>query len=226
MAKAAAIRGVHVDEWLVNGLMIQRAGQALTGQAAESLREGELMGQAARREWAVLGPFCDDDCVGLGLAFGPERDADLTRTYEGKHDRIRWRLYRQKIGEAPGIDLSELLGDSTETVGFALTHVRCAEPTDARLLLSTSKTGAVYVNGKEVLRDDTATGLMLREYQTDIRLKKGWNAICVKCVSHWGGPWSFWAGITRRDGSPLRGLAVSTAGGQAVKLPLVSESGQ
>ena len=210
-------------EWLVNGLVIQPTGQVLTSEATEPLREAELMSEAALREWAVLGPFSDGDCTGLDTILGPERDEDVTRTYEGKHGRMHWRLHRQKAGEAPGIGLDERLGDSTETVGFALTHVRCAEPTDAVLLLSTSKTGAAYVNGQEVLRDDTATGLMLRECQAAIRLKKGWNAICVKCVSHWEGPWSFWAGVTRRDGGPLHGVTVSAAGGQAVKLPRVSE---
>ncbi len=211
-------------EWLVNGLVIQGAGQALTSQATESLREAKLMGQAALREWAVIGPFRDEDYTGLDTAFGPERDADLTRTYEGKHGRRQWRSHRQKVGEAPGIDLNELLGDSSQAVCFALTHVRCAEPTDAVLLLSTSKTGAAYVNGKEVLRDGTAMGLMLRECQADIKLKKGWNAIRVKCVSHWSGPWSFWAGVTERDGSSIQGITVSSVGGHAVKLaPLLED---
>lgn len=209
-------------EWLVNGLVIRSAGEPLTSEAAESLREGELLGQAALREWAVIGPFSDDDCTGLETVFGPEHDADLTRTYAGKHGRVWWRLHQQEVSEAPGIDLGKLLGDCTEAVGFARTHVRCPEPTDAVLVLSTSKTGAAYVNGEEVLRDDTATGLMLRECQASVRLKGGWNSICVKCDSHWGGPWSLWAGITRRDGSPLPGMVVSATGGRAVELPLVA----
>jgi len=213
-------------EWLVNGLVIQRAGQTVTSQASESLSETELMAQTALREWAVIGPFHDEDCKGRDTAFGPEREADLTRTYEGKHGRMHWRSHRQKVSGAPGIDLNELLGDATEATGFALTHVQCAEPTDAVLLLSTSKTGAAYVNGKEVLRDDTASGLMLREYQAGVRLKKGWNAIGVRCVSHWSGPWSFWAGVTGQDGSPLQSLTVSSVGEQAVNLAPVSEDRQ
>jgi hypothetical protein len=238
----------------VNGLVIQQAGQTVTSQASESLSETEFMARAALREWAVIGPFHDEECMGLDTAFGPERETDLTRTYEGKsagpqpvrvsarlridakmqqaagqqckRGRLQWRSHRQQVRETPGIDLNELLGEATEATGFALTHLQCAEPTDAVLLLSTSKTGAAYVNGKEVLRDNTASGLMLREYQSGIKLKMGWNAIGVKCVSHWSGPWSFWAGVTGQDGDPLQSITVSSVGGQAVNLAPVSEDRQ
>jgi len=206
-------------EWLVNGLVIQRAEQGLTCKARESLAEGELMDQVALREWAVVGPFPDEDCTGLDRTLGLESGADLTRTYEGAQGQMQWRLHRQKTGEAPGVDLNEVLGTSSEAIGFALTHVHCDKPTDAILLLSTSKTGAAYVNGKEVLRDGMATGLMLRECQAVVHLKKGWNTIVVKCISHWTGPWSFWAGVITRDGSPLKGTTVRAAGGHAAKLP-------
>jgi hypothetical protein len=132
---------------------------------------------------------------------------------------VRWHLHRQEAGEALSTDLGELLGDSTETVGFALTHVRCAEPTDAMLLLSTSKTGAAYVNGEEVLRDGTATGLMLGEHRVPVHLNEGWNSVSIKCVSHWAGPQSFAAALTSRDGGRPPGLTVSAPGGQAAKLP-------
>ena len=79
----------------------------------------------------------------------------------------------------------------------------------------------VIVNGEEVMRDDTATGLMRGECQATIHLKKGWNSISVKCVSHWAGPQSFWAGLTSPDGGPLHSVTVSAAADQAVQLPLL-----
>jgi hypothetical protein len=202
-------------EWLVNGLVIQRAGQGLTPQAEESLAERERIWRAALREWSVIGPFPDEDCTGMETPLGLESGADLTRTYKGTSSPLHWRSHRQKAGEAPGVDLNELLGNSAEAIGFALTHVYCDEQTDAVLLLSTSKTGVAYVNEKEVLRDRLATGLMLRECQSAIQLKKGWNTIGVKCTSHWSGPWSFWAGITGRDGNPLNGITVHAVRGHA-----------
>ena len=191
-------------DWLVNGLIIQKAEKDLTPKAKEYLTQAELRSASAIRDWYIVGPFDDDDCTGLDSIFGPEKDTDLNGQYKGKNGDIRGQQLAPLKGLAPYVSLSGVFDVLDEVAAFAITKVYCKRPTDAMLVASTSQIGKGFVNGKEVFRDEYCAGLLPHEERVPIQLNKGWNTILIKSLNHFGDEWSLWAGLETLDGNPLK----------------------
>lgn len=164
-------------EWLVNGLIIQTTAQTPTTAAQTYLDRADLMSASAIRDWYVLGPFDDDDCLGLETTFGPEDSNDLSQSYTGKGGTISWQLLPTLQGRAPYISFRDTFSDPNEVAAFAVSHVYCPSATNAVLVCSISQAGIVYINNNEVFVDELATGLLPEEQFIDISLDAGWNAI-------------------------------------------------
>ena len=162
-----------------------------------------MLSDSAIRDWYVIGPFDDDDCLGLETLHGPEKSTDITKTYSGKDGTISWQLLPTLTGSAPYVSLSDTFSDANEVAGFAMTYVYCPDTTEAVLVSSISQVGEVYVNGQMVFRDELAAGLLPEEQYVNVHLNAGWNSILIKSLNHWGQDWSLWVGLTTKDGKPL-----------------------
>ena len=195
-------------EWLVNGLLIQRLDQEPTPLAADHLSHVAAGSATAIRNWHVIGPFDDDDCTGLDTTFPPEVDTDLRLAHQGKHGEVTWQQAPKLHGSAPYVSLTSLLHDTDEVAGFAVAKIHSDKAQRAVLTASTTQLGVGYVNGVEVFRDEIAAGLLPREEQVVIQLKKGLNTILIKSLNHWGDEWALRAGLAARNGQPLAGVKV------------------
>ncbi len=208
--------------WVVNGLLIERAGETLTPVRAEAARHNDLA-QGSLRDWLVIGPFDDDACEGMTAAYPPEKRIDLKARYPGKQP-CAWRRYR--TGGESGfaiVPFNLIYGDLDETVAYATTQVHVPENSPALLSFSSTGRATVWLNGRIVLTDRAATGLVTNEYATPVKLMKGWNRILVKVCNTWPGQWAFHAGLLNAASRPMDELRVSADGetGQAAKLQSV-----
>jgi len=194
-------------EWMVNGLIIQTPAQALTPLAQTSLERNSLFDSCAIRTWNILGPFDDDDCLGLETHYGPESSDDLSATYLGKSEEIAWQTLPELDGFAPYIDFTDHIDQTDEVAGFAMCYVYCPATTEARLVCSISQTGIVYLNNEQIFTDQLAAGLLPDEQYVELTFNQGWNSILIKSLNHWGREWKLWAGLLTSNGDqPLAEL--------------------
>ena len=178
---------------MVNGIVIQPADSRLTSAAEAYLSDTQLRSETAIRNWYVLGPFDDDDCTGLERDFGPEHSTDLDAVYQGKHGQVKWHKADELKGDAPYLSMD--FDDKYEVAGFAMARVYSDKQQEAVLSASTTQLAVGYLNGKEVFRDETMTGLLPKEKCVKIKLGKGVNTIVIKTLNHFGDEWAIRAGI-------------------------------
>jgi len=193
--------------WQVNALVIRKA----TEREPEPLREGAI------RDWLVIGPFDNTDCLGLVKSFPPERELDVTKTYDGKGGRVRWYRYEPKSREGfCRVGFDGLFEPSEEAVAYAVTHIKSPRATRARLAFGSTGRAVVWLNGKELIRDVKTDGLRPDEYIAQAPLKAGWNRLLVKVCHNWGKEWAFAAALLTDE----KDISVSATGDLPIaKLP-------
>lgn len=110
---------------------------------------------------------------------------------------------RAKIEPNGYLDLKKQgYGYPENAVAFALTYVRCAEPTLARIWLGSDDGHTLYVNGRLREKRDGSRACRFDDDFADVPLEKGWNRILVK-VHNTGGEWGLILRVTRPNDDPI-----------------------
>jgi hypothetical protein len=118
-----------------------------------------------------------------------------------------WKMYRAKDYY---FDVNTYLGQQTEdSVGYAVCYIH----TDAELKDITLKAGSddqakVYLNGKEVLKQEEDRPLEPDEDSTAVTLQKGVNVLVFKVINE-KEDWSGCARFLDKDGKVIKGLKVT-----------------
>ena len=167
-----------------------------------ALQSQSLLPPAVREpvEWFVAGPF---ENHGLDEVLPPERSINLAAGMTGKAGIVRWRkglpeLRLASSGRAAVFDFAAMFTPNTQTVAYALIHVKSPSAMDATLLLGSDDGVKVWVNGTVVHRHEQARGVRIDEDHVPIRLLKGWNPMLFK-VGQGNNAWGLAVRIT--DGS-------------------------
>jgi hypothetical protein len=211
--------------WLVNGLLIEKPDAAPAPVRADAVRHGNLA-QGSLRDWLVIGPFDNSACEGMTTAYPPEKRVDFWASYQGKGSATcAWRRFH-----APGdggialVPFNQVYDDLDGVVAYGFTTVKSEERCPAVLVFSSTGRGVVWLNGRVVLTDRSATGLVTNEYRVPVTIEKGWNRILVKVCNAWPGQWAFCASLLDAASRPLTDITVSPTGdsGKAGKLAVVS----
>lgn len=151
-------------------------------------------------EWLVVGPF---ENHGLDDVLPPERSINLAAGMAGKGGFVRWKkglpeLRSAASGRAAVFDLSALFTPNTQTVAYAMIHVKSPVAMDAVLLVGSDDGVKVWANGTVIHRHEKGRGVRIDEDQVPFRLVKGWNQLLFK-VTQWNQAWGLSARIS--DGS-------------------------
>jgi len=160
--------------------------------------------------WHVLGPFEGTGSEGLSRVFPPEEKVDLAATFDGKGGKkIGWRTYRRIV--KPGDDLtSEFFVDFDDVFGervndavvYAYAYLDAAAATDAKLALGSDDGVVVWLNGKEVHRNNVGRAYSSRSDIVPVHLKEGRNTLLLK-VYQGGGDGGFCVRVEDEKGKPL-----------------------
>lgn len=109
-------------------------------------------------------------------------------------------------------DFNAHLGKETEdSVGYAVCYIHA----DQEMKNLTLKTGSddqakVYLNGKEVLKQEEARALERDQDSSEVALRKGVNVLVFKVVNE-KVDWSGCARFVDKDGKVIKGLKVTAA---------------
>ena len=152
-------------------------GRAKARRLAELTAEMKEAGKRqAAAEWQVLGLF--DGAPGFAAKYGPEADAETTKTYPGKGDK---KLSWKKFSAAE----NAVTDDKTIKAGgpgvlFARTSVESPQAMPASLMVGAYDSVQVWVNGESVLEKKRSGGLEKDKLRVEVKLKPGKNTVLVK----------------------------------------------
>jgi hypothetical protein len=108
-------------------------------------------------------------------------------------------------------DFNEFLGQQTEdSVGYAVCYIHAAnDMPNVKLKTGSDDQAKVYLNGKEILKQDQARALDKDQDTTEVSLVKGVNVLVFKVVNE-KVDWSGCARFTDKDGQVIKNLKVTT----------------
>lgn len=151
---------------------------------------------------ALIGTWDNDQGKGFDIAYPPEHEIDLDKSYQGQLIRTSWRteLDWRQYGD---LDLSELLWPNSRAVAYAVAAVDVRETGAYELRLSTSDPVKVWVNDKLVFADRHITSFKLDNPAIPVTLRAGANRILIKTAQKRGG-WMLAARLTGPGGFPVK----------------------
>jgi hypothetical protein len=161
------------------------------------------------RQWSVIGPFDNAERKGFDAIFPPEKEIDLGKTYAGKGKSVNWQPLDS--GDEYGkIDLNKPLTALKEATAYAHTSLEVPEDRDVELRLGCKNAWKVWLNGVLLFsRDEYHRGQKMDQYKLKCRLKRGANAILVKCCQNeqtesWTVEWEFQLRVCDSAGTGLK----------------------
>ncbi len=208
----ALLRGIFalwdvVDPDLIEPLLVgaseSRDKPAQVRQYADVLvaearrRRGDFAGAAARMSslgfvdrWLFVGPFDDENRVGLASAYQPEVELRepivFGRAFDGKERAVRWRAVPQERSGAI-LDFGDWMRPREQACAYATTFLkqRADRPPLARASLWVGTEGAfkIWWNGASVLEDSGYRGFDFDRFAVAVDVRPGVNRLTVKVCS-------------------------------------------
>jgi tetratricopeptide (TPR) repeat protein len=156
----------------------------------------------------ISGPFDNERGAGYGRAFGPEGGFDPGATFDGKARPVGWRELPVATPPAGVIVLGAMLRPSEQVLAYAATALVAEQPTRATLLLGTSGSFRVFLNGREVAQRDVRRQAVADQDAVVLPLRSGPNLLVLKVCAQDERP-AFLARLRGPDGGPCAGVEES-----------------
>ena len=159
-------------------------------------------------DWHLIGPFDNVDMKGFDVAYPPEKQVDLSATYEGKVGKVACKKHRTK-DEFGIVDLNEIFdrpkeGDDyklTEehkgAIGYAVTDVEVGQSRSIEIRIGCINANKIWLNGELLTANQVYhSGMEVDQYVAKGQLKQGKNQILVKVCQNeqedsWAQRWQF-----------------------------------
>ncbi|MEE2947894.1 MAG: hypothetical protein VX392_06225 [Verrucomicrobiota bacterium] len=159
-------------------------------------------------DWQLAGPFHNKDRAGFAAAFGPEKNAALSASYDGLNGKVMWQPYSTD-DEYGMVDFNKPYGDLKEVTGYAQTEFVSATDRPAQLRIGCKNAWKIWLNSELVFgRDEYHRGMRIDQYQLPVQLRKGRNTILVKAcqneqVEDWTVQWQFQLRVCDATGTAI-----------------------
>ena len=211
-----------------NHPLVQGEGLLLAAEAASrGGRNDEAAALRARagvlERWLLCGPFDSPSRRGHAEVLAPERELqswpDLSRTYPGKEQTVRWRSISAFLGEGL-IPVGSFVDPARDVTVYLQTLISSQREQPAALRLGSGGALKVFWNGREVLAREVLRAARPDQEAVAIIVQRGVNRLVIKETVE-DGRLDLYARLTRPDGSPLDGIssAEQPAAGAALLLP-------
>ncbi len=147
--------------------------------------------------WRLVAPFDNTDKKGLAAVYPPEKELDLSASYEGKEGKkITWVEHTTE-NENGIVDLAKALGPFKGAVAYAATEFQSDQRRPVEFRLGTPNSWKVWLNGELIFaREEYHRGMNLDQYKMRGTLKPGKNVILIKVCQNeqtedWAQRWQF-----------------------------------
>jgi hypothetical protein len=165
--------------------------------------------------WLLLAPIPLEEGQTASDALDKDQLKGEARLQPREGDKVQvggkalaWKKYRAKDYF---FDFNDLLGKQTEdSVGYAVCYVHSdRERKGIQLRTGSDDEARVYLNGREVLKQDQARALDKDQDMTEVTLNKGTNVLVIKVINE-KEDWSGCARFTDKDGKVIKDLQITT----------------
>jgi len=159
--------------------------------------------------WRLVAPFDNTDKKGLAAVYPPEKELDLSATYEGKDGKaIAWVEHTTE-NENGIVDLAKALGPFKGSVAYAVAVFQSDEQRPVDFRLGTPNSWKVWLNGDLVFaREEYHRGMNLDQYRMRGTLRRGKNMILIKVCQNeqtedWAQRWQFQFRVCDASGTAI-----------------------
>ena len=134
-------------------------------------------------DWEVAGPYAQEEKQWrelFDIVFDPERP----------DSHVQWRpLPMNLLAKHPAyLDLTKVLKDSEQTVGYLRTQIASDRRASACLEIYSDDGVKAWLNGELIHTNNVSRGIPLRPDAVEVTLKKGTNSLMLKITQDIG-PW-------------------------------------
>lgn len=192
-----------------SGIVLLVAGVARADEAFKPDEEGFI------RNWLVLAPLPFGQAENGSDALGKQQLPDEAKLQPKEGDKVKsgdkeiaWKLYKS---DSHLLDFNAFLGQQTEdSVAYAVCYlVANQDITDLTMKTGSDDQAKVYLNGKEVFKNEEARPTEKDQDSTpNLTFQKGVNVVVFKVVNE-KVDWSGCLRFTDKDGKPVTDLKVS-----------------
>jgi hypothetical protein len=165
------------------------------------------------RDWLMLAPASIPESGGAEEIDKKQiADEGALKPKEGDKQKVGDKELTWKAVKAKDyyLDLNEALGSANENVvGYLVAYVVCdKEMPDLTLLMGSNDQGKVYLNGKEVVKNDQGRTIDKDSDKAEkITLNKGVNVIVFKVINELNN-WQACLRFAGKDGKPVTNYVV------------------
>ena len=150
-------------------------------EALMKLRSGDAANaQSVLGPWYAIGPFKATGKSAFSEAFGPEKEIDLAKSY--KDGTLKW----EKKTDWPDGKVIDL-GPETVCAIYLFRTITVERDTILLVSLGSDDGIQVWLNGTEILANNTDRGTAPDQERIDLVLKKGENKFLMKINNNSGG---------------------------------------
>ncbi len=149
-------------------------------------------------KWHLVGPFDNVGSKSFDVAYPPEKNVDLSATYDGQADKVKWIEHTtdDKFGT---VDLNEALDKHKGAIAYAFTEFEPSsdKPLPVELRVGCINANKVWLNGELLFSNEVYhSGTVIDQYVGKGMLKPGKNSILVKIAQNeqsesWAQRWQF-----------------------------------
>ena len=158
-------------------------------------------------DWLLAGPF---KAIG-----GPDGEAGFDPAPGDLLAGKKWFVFKADATPAAGgypppgaVDFAAAGIRGDDSAAYAFLRVKSPEKRKAVLRLGSDDGVAVWLNGREVFRNETVRGISADQDAVEVELDKGWNRLLLK-ISNQGLGWGFIGRLTAPDGRGMTDLEYS-----------------
>ena len=159
--------------------------------------------------WHLIGPFDNTDKGGFDVEYAPEKQIDLTASYEGKkEEKVAW-IDHTSEDDYGVVDLNKAVAKHMGAAGYAYAEFQSASDQEVDLRLTSKNANKLWLNG-ELLNENEVyhAGSELDQYTCRGKLKKGKNTILLKLCQNeqeesWAQGWQFQFRVCDKVGSAI-----------------------
>lgn len=160
-------------------------------------------------KWNLLGPFDNSGTKGFDVAYAPEADIALDKTFEGKVGSVKW--FEHTTQDQYGMmDLNSIMPEKYKgAIVYAYTTFESAELRDVDIRMGCVNGNKIWVNGKLITSNHVYhANTSIDQYIAKARLRKGRNEILVKVAQNeqeesWAQRWQFQLRICDKYGTAI-----------------------
>ncbi len=158
----------------------------------------ESISAALLGDWYTVGPFPDTQRYLINRKHGPEgQPIDLKQTFDNNGQKLTWKRRGDWVDGKPHADLSHEIA-----ANFLYRTVTVDSPRKIKASFGSDDGIKIYLNDKEILKNDISRAVAPDQEKVDLDLKKGENHLLVK-IANYGGVAGFYFSLATKGDSAL-----------------------